>query len=62
MTDKIGSYEATDAFEHGVLWCAARLVEIYDEPTMAAELIEQAGVDVSKADGTDKPFIDQALA
>ena len=36
-------------FDDGVLWAATRLVEFYDQPTMAAELLEQAGVDISRA-------------
>jgi len=31
-------------FNQGVVFAAARLIEMHDQPTMALELIEQAGI------------------
>lgn len=50
------------AFDRGILWAAARLVEFHDEPTMAAGLLLESGADVSCADELDRPFIQKALA
>ncbi|KKM85374.1 hypothetical protein LCGC14_1289610 [marine sediment metagenome] len=49
-------------FDQGVLWAAARLVEFHDETTLARELIEQSGADITQADEVcDAPFIAKAL-
>lgn len=46
-------------FENGVLWSAARLVDVFDEPTCAEYLIRESGADPSLADEADKPYIDK---
>ena len=48
-------------FDQGVLWAAARMVEIFDQPTMAAELLQQSGADISLTDGADLPCLQKAL-
>jgi hypothetical protein len=32
----------TPTFEQGVVWACARLVEMYDQPTMAASILREA--------------------
>ncbi len=54
------NYSTAD-FDQGVLWAAARLVELYDEPTIAAELLRESGADVTAADEIDVPFLTKAL-
>ena len=49
-------------FDDGVLWAAARIVELYDQPGMARTLLDEAGVDVTKADDADAPYIAKAMA
>ena len=34
-----------DDFNQGVVYAAARLVEIFDNPTAALEIIDEAGID-----------------
>lgn len=51
----------TAAFDQGVLWTVARLVEMYDQPSMACELLRESGADIKQADGLDAPFIAKAL-
>lgn len=48
-------------FDDGVLWTAARLVEFYDQPTMAKELLRESGVDTTRAQKEDAPYIARAL-
>ncbi len=48
-------------FDDGVLWAAARLVESFDEPTLARELLVESGVDTKRADIVDAPLIKKAL-
>ena len=48
-------------FDHGVLWAVARLVEFYDEPTMAGEILQQSGANADLADELDGPFIARAI-
>ena len=48
-------------FDQGVLWAVARIVELFDQPIIAGELLRQSGVDVTEADMTDAPFIAKAM-
>lgn len=44
-------------FEHGVLYAAAQIVRLHDEPQVAADVLKQAGLaqaDCSKLDDYDK--------
>ncbi len=48
---------ALSKFEHGVLYAAAQVVRLHDEPQVAADVLKQAGlanVDCSKLDDYDK--------
>lgn len=51
MTTKI------DDFTCGVVYALARLVEIYDEPSMANNILEDSGVDVRAAAEYDVAFL-----
>jgi len=57
-------YETTSqhlTFDDGVLWAAARIVEWYDEPTRAAELVRESGAHIELADEIDAPFIEKIV-
>jgi hypothetical protein len=48
---------ALTKFDHGVLYAAAQIVRLHDEPQVAADVLKQAGlanVDCSKLDDYDK--------
>lgn len=49
-------------FESGVVYSAARIIEMHDHPTIAKDLLDQAGLDSAKlvlADEYDLGFIRQ---
>ena len=49
-----------NGFQHGIIWSCARLIEMFDQPTIARELYEQTGLqmaDLRKADAADKKYI-----
>jgi hypothetical protein len=48
-------------FDDGVLWAVARIVDCYDEITMAAWLLRESGVDTTRVEDVDAPFIAKAL-
>ncbi|APB60995.1 TPA: hypothetical protein L4847_005605 [Pseudomonas aeruginosa] len=48
---------ALTKFDHGVLYAAAQVVRLHDEPQVAADVLKQAGLaqaDCSKLDEYDK--------
>ena len=45
------------AFASGVVYAAARLVEMYDQPGMAATIVRESGVDVRMASEYDVSFL-----
>lgn len=49
-------------YEQGVLWVVARLVEMYDEPFQAAEILAESGVDIRHADEADMPYLEIVVA
>ena len=47
-------------FKQGVAWAAARLVELFDQPSMAEEILSESGVtaeDIKYIDEHDLSFI-----
>lgn len=44
-------------FEQGVVYACARVVEMFDEPTVARCVLEESGVDVTKAAEYDVQFL-----
>lgn len=48
-------------FDQGVLWAVARIVEMFDQPTMAGEILRQSGADVKLADEDDVSFLKEAI-
>lgn len=59
MSDK-AIFAALTKFEHGVLYAAAQIVLLHDEPQVAADVLKQAGlaqVDCSKLDDYDKELL-----
>lgn len=49
-------------FVEGVVYACARMVESFDQPTMAINIIQQSGVDISMACPEDLEFITPHLA
>lgn len=49
-------------FDDGVLWAVARIVELFDEPRIAWDVLRTSGVDPSRADEADAPYIAIAVA
>ena len=46
-----------DAFTSGVAYACARLVEIFDQTTMAAEIMRESGAGFSNIDEADSKFL-----
>jgi len=44
-------------FTEGVVYACARLVEMFDMPTLAREILEESGVDVADACEYDIKFL-----
>ncbi|HCV04098.1 MAG TPA: hypothetical protein DG048_15740 [Pseudoalteromonas sp.] len=58
---------ANDNFTQGIVYAAARCIELCDEPTVATTILHEADVDREKAcdvgtDSADLNFIDRADA
>lgn len=57
------SAKSEPAFEDGIVWAVARIVEMHDEPKMAMEIAREAGFTFSTirrmADEADLPFINE---
>lgn len=49
-TTKLANHHAPE-FAQGVVYACARLVEMFDQPTMAAEILRESGVDNSEIRG-----------
>lgn len=49
-------------FEQGVLWAIARIIEMYGDETVAAEILAESGIDISLADESDLPYLEIAKA
>lgn len=47
------SSNPSEAFDQGVLYACAFLVRNFDQPSMAAEILNESGADVNLADETD---------
>jgi hypothetical protein len=50
-----------EGFAAGVVWACARLVQMFDQPTMAALILQESGVDVSQAAEQDVAFLREEL-
>lgn len=48
-------------FDQGVIWAAAFLADAHDLPTIAAELLQKSGADLTEVDVADAPAIAKAL-
>lgn len=48
-------------FNAGVLWSVARIVELHDEPTIAADVLRESGIelDLKRCDEADREFLKQ---
>jgi len=46
-----------DDFASGVIYALARLVEMYDQPTMANSILKESGIDVRRANEYDIKFL-----
>lgn len=46
-------------FNKGVLWSAARIVEMFDEPTIAATVLRESQIplDLNLVDEADRPYL-----
>lgn len=53
--------EHAKGFTQGVLYAVARIVQMFDEPTMAAEILRESGVNPRLADEYDRPFVNKVL-
>ena len=53
---KIKEYD----FDRGVVYACARLIELFDQPSMAKTILRESGVNITKADAYDVKFITQA--
>ena len=49
------------SFDRGVLWAVARIVEWYDEVSMAKYLLREGEIDLALVDEFDRPFIARAI-
>ena len=47
-------------FSYGVLYAVARIVELHDEPGIAADVLNESGVDPRRAESYDRKFINKA--
>jgi hypothetical protein len=45
------------AFDQGVLYAVARIIELHDEPVIAADILAGSGVDLKHADEYDAVFL-----
>jgi len=50
-------FSADENFEAGVVYALARLVEMFDQPTMANSILKESGVDVRNAHEYDVAFL-----
>ncbi|MEN6537942.1 MAG: hypothetical protein ABFD60_07930 [Bryobacteraceae bacterium] len=48
-----------DGFACGVAWSVARLIDMFDQPTMALDILRESGVDVMLADRYDRNIIER---
>lgn len=50
-------------FDHGVLWAVCRIVELHDEPVVAADVLRESGINITtrQADIADRPFLKTIL-
>jgi len=46
-------------FEHGVLWAVARIVELHDQPVIAADVLRESGIelDLRRVDEADREYL-----
>lgn len=44
-------------FDKGVGYACARLVDMYDKPTMAKAILKESGIDINKIDKYDKDIL-----
>lgn len=46
-------------FRGGVLWAVARIIELHDQPGIAADVLRESGfgLDLRHADEYDRPFL-----
>jgi hypothetical protein len=49
--------DLTIGFTRGVVYALARLVEMYDQPTMAIQILKTSGVDIRLAQEYDVAFL-----
>lgn len=51
-----------DDFKKGAAWACARMVEIFDHPTMAGEIFNEGGFDLVGIDEADAKYLRDAVA
>lgn len=50
-------------FEDGIIWAVARIVELHDQPVIAADVLRESGIkpNLRCVDEADRPYIKTAL-
>lgn len=60
LVDLITTTETTKpSFEDGVLWAVARIVELHDQPVIAADVLRESRIalNLRRVDEADRPFL-----
>lgn len=51
-------------FNQGVIWAVARIIELHDQPVIAASVLRESGIKLNlrKCDEADRPWLEAVAA